>query len=276
MNALQPLSDIEFIHHIQNILQHEPQDLRTKQPPFIFEMTDQAAAHNTSVLRAHNFDFQSVLTIHSETPMGVGSEFRNPRLLAPLLCRHPLWPHLEEILTNGAILPLTAISDEERQTDIDWHKRRGNHKSAVVNCDLVRKLLLDDVVHGFSLPLQTDCIYEVKNASLAPLGVQFQRTIDEHGATIPKYRMTHDQTFPGPSGKSVNLRIDKSKLPPCVYGHVLKRLTHYIVDQRAKHPDKRILLGKYDLKAAYRRAHLSGTSIAECLTIFEDRLYASL
>jgi len=88
--------------------------------------------------------------------------------------------------------------------------------------------------------------------------------------------MTHDQTFPGTSGLSVNIRTIKEKLPPCVYGRVLLRLTHYIVDLRAKHPEKRILVGKYDLKSAYRRAHLSGPSVAECLTIFENRLYASL
>jgi len=93
---------------------------------------------------------------------------------------------------------------------------------------------------------------------------------------VPKYRMIHDQTYMALSGLSVNIRTIKERLPPCVYGRVLLRLTHYIVDLRAKHPNRKILVGKYDLKSAYRWAHLSGPSAAECLTIFEGRLYASL
>jgi hypothetical protein len=45
----------------------------------------------------------------------------------------------------------------------------------------------------------------IPNASLAPLGCQTQESINEFGERITKHRMTHDQTFPGPSGKSVNL-----------------------------------------------------------------------
>jgi hypothetical protein len=270
------LSEEDFIARIEAILAHHDDDRRTEAPPFIFEMTDEAATHNTKVLETYNFDFQKMLASQTRTPLGVGSEFRRPEILEPLLCRHPLWDHLKEMLMHGAILPLEEMTDTDRQEDIEFHLQRGNHKSCVTHCDLARTLLLDDVVHGFSLPLQADCVTKIPKASLAPLGVQFQKTVDETGKTVPKYRITHDQTFQGPTGKSVNVRTQKDKLPPCVYGRVLLRLTHYIVDMRAKHPGKRILLGKYDLKAAYRRAHLSGPSIAECLTIFEDRLYASL
>ena len=180
------------------------------------------------------------------------------------------------MLTTGAILPLSHISEEQRQEDIRWHDKRGNHKSATTHCNLVRNLLTEDVVHGFSLPLLPDCLHKIPAASLAPLGIQFQKTVNEFGETVQMLRMTHDQTFRGPSGLSVNVRTQKDQLPPCVYGRVLLRLAHYIVHLRTKYPDKRILVGKYDLKAAYRRAHLSGPSVAECLTIFEGRLYASL
>jgi hypothetical protein len=30
---------------------------------------------------------------------------------------------------------------------------------------------------------------------------------------VPKFRMTHDQSFPGPSGLSVNLWVEKEQLP---------------------------------------------------------------
>ncbi len=69
--------------------------------------------------------------------------------------------------------------------------------------------ITEDVACGFSLPLPTDLLFKIPNTSLAPLGCHKQEMINELEAQIPKYRMTHDQSFPGPSGLSVNLRVKK-------------------------------------------------------------------
>jgi len=45
-------------------------------------------------------------------------------------------------------------------------------------------------------------------------------------------------------------------------------MLHQIV--RRRHPSVRILMGKYDVKAAYHHAHLSSTTAAESLTIFNN------
>ncbi len=142
--------------------------------------------------------------------------------------------------------------------------------------ETIRKLLNDDVTHGFSLPLPVSCLFSIPAASLAPLGVQSQKTIDEDGNIIPKFRMTHDQTFPGATGTSVNIRTLKDQLPDCLYGKMLLRIIHYIVSLRARHPGKRIIIGKYDIKAAYRRCHLAATAVTESLTIFDNTLFAAL
>lgn len=88
--------------------------------------------------------------------------------------------------------------------------------------------ITEDVIRGFALPLPIDAIFDIPNASLAPLGCRKQETINEVGPKIPKYRMTHDQSFPGPSGLSVNLRVQNDKLPPIMYSYVLIRSIHYI------------------------------------------------
>jgi hypothetical protein len=62
------------------------------------------------------------------------------------------------------------------------------------------KIITEDVERGFALQLHIALLHRLKNASLAPLGCQLQESINDLGARIPKYRMTHDQIFKGPSG----------------------------------------------------------------------------
>jgi hypothetical protein len=59
-----------------------------------------------------------------------------------------------------------------------------------------------------------------------------------------------DQTFPGPSGLSVNLRWQKDLLPPYMYSFVLNRTLHYIVSLHYCHQTTRIFLCKFDNDSA--------------------------
>lgn len=61
-------------------------------------------------------------------------------------------------------------------------------------------LVTKDVIRGFALPLLIDIIHKIPTASLAPLNVTNRRqsTKKELGIRIPKLRMTHDRSFPGP------------------------------------------------------------------------------
>jgi hypothetical protein len=73
----------------------------------------------------------------------------------------------------------------------------------------------------------------------------------------------------GPSGASVNDRTIQEALPPLVYGFCLKRIIHYIIKLRAKHPKKKILISKFVFDAAYRRCQISAKTAQESLTIIE-------
>lgn len=142
--------------------------------------------------------------------------------------------------------------------------------------DTISKIIQDDVEKGFALPLPLEILPFIPNASIAPLGCHEQTTLNSLGERVPKFRLTHDQSFPGPSGTSVNLRVDHSKLPPIMYGFCLKRIIHYILSLRERHPFTKIYINKFDYDSAYRRCHMSSQSAQESLTIHNNLLLMAL
>ena len=70
--------------------------------------------------------------------------------------------------------------------------------------------------YGHDSPLTLECLKYFHNISIAPIRVIEQETIDKHGNAITKLWMTHDQSFPGLSGLSVNSRLIVEEPPPPV------------------------------------------------------------
>jgi hypothetical protein len=189
---------------------------------------------------------------------------------------HPHWFKLKDILENGATFPLHPIEDSSRTIDNEYLLSRGNHKSTSKHTEVINQLITEDVIQGFALPLPISILQKIPGASLAPLECIEQETIDSQCNKIQKFRMTHDQSFPGPSGLSINLRMIKDKLPPIMYSYVLNRTIHYILSLRTRHPQTKIFLCKVDLDSAYCRCHLSGTTAKESLTSFNNLLFMAL
>ncbi len=138
------------------------------------------------------------------------------------------------------------------------------------------EIIKEDVERGFALPLPVETLQHIPHASLAPLGCVKQLTLDAAGNKVIKHRMTHDQSFPGPSSLSVNLRVQQEKLPPIMYSFVLLRSIHYILDIRRCHPTKKIFIFKFDIDAAYRRCSFSSKTAFKSLTIFSGLLLVAL
>jgi hypothetical protein len=243
---------------------------------FSFKNTDEAKKINASILQHHNWDITKAIEAQPNSIVSFGSEFRSTKELEQLLFFHPLWTSLKEILINGATFPLHTITREERFIDLDFHVSRGNHKSAIENQVALAQIIEDDIMKGYALPLPLDIIKQIPNASLAPLGCIDQDTINDRGEHVQNFRMTHDQSFPGPSSHSVNIRVIKESLPHCTYSFALLRLLHYIISVRERHPGTKIFISKFDLDSAYRRCHLSGETAPECLTIYKDTLLMAL
>jgi hypothetical protein len=89
--------------------------------------------------------------------------------------------------------------------DLDFHLHRGNHQSELKHDTVLEKLIKYDIIGGFALLLPIFILPLFPNASSASLGCHEQETINQFGELIPKYRITHSQSFKGPSGLSVNL-----------------------------------------------------------------------
>ena len=99
------------------------------------------------------------------------------------------------------------------------------------------------------------------------LGVAEKFSINEKGERYTKISVTHDCSFPGPSGLSVNNRVLKETLHPCFYGSCLLRILHMIASMRIKWPSKRIMIGKTELDAAYHSFHSNAQIASTCIAI---------
>jgi hypothetical protein len=243
---------------------------------FRFEYTPEVAQHNALILDAFDFNLNAAILAQKNSQAFYGSEFRNPDLLSRIFKNHPLWKYMNEILNHGASYPLEPIPREIREEDLEFHKHRGNHKSATKFSNAITSIIKEDVERGFALILPIQTLKRIKNVSLAPLGCIKQNTIGNDGSRTHKFRLTHDHSFPGPSGTSVNLCTIHDNLPPIVYGFCLKRIIQYILNLRLHNPSSKIFISKFDFDAAYRSCHMSAATAQESLTIHNNFLLMAL
>jgi hypothetical protein len=151
----------------------------------------------------------------------------------------------------GAEMPLHPIHEDARRMDLLAAISYGNHKSARDNGKIALATLEDEVIRGWQLPIPIHSLTDIPDVVVSPVGMTDQRTINEHGEIVPKWRLTHDQSFRFDSGHSVNSRIIDDRLAPCLYGWVIKRVVHAICFYRIHYPSTPILGAKFDLKSAY-------------------------
>jgi hypothetical protein len=105
------------------------------------------------------------------------------------------------------------------------------------------EMLKDEVEKGWQLPLPLMQHWNYPaGCEVTPLGMEVQSTIDKWGRTQKKHRLTPDQTFSpsgGEEGRSVNDRVDKTKLTGMQFGKAFSRLIYYIAYLRSVYPDKK-------------------------------------
>jgi len=223
------------------------------------------------IQRCNNSIHKFLLT-QKGTFISFGSEFRNPEILHPLLCHHPNWPKLRKILEEGSNWPLLPINKNDRPAKNKELIERGNHKSALKYNSELKEVLKKEVKQGWMIPLPLTYISSLRNGELAPVGMDDKQWNErQDGTKQVKLRLTHDQSFDTKSGVSVNARVISKSLEPLYYGGCLSRVIHYIVSLRICHPYTKILGGKSDIKAAYRRITLHGDT-AELCTIMYDNI----
>ena len=238
-------------------------------------MSNKAALANTMLAESHNFNLERATQSIPNTMLSYGAEFRSIHIITLLLQHHPNWNLVKDIITKGASYPLRAISDKDRLDDIKFHLKRGNHQSTILQQNKLAlfKAFNKEVQAQWAIPLLPTATPLIPGASITPLGVAVQWSMNANGERILKRRTTHDCTFPGPSGQSCNLRVIEDKIPDCQYGHALRRFLHGICDMRHRHPGIPIIITKTDMDAAYRRIHSAIQATVTCITILANIAY---
>jgi len=175
------------------------------------------------------------------------------------------------MLNSGSKWPILPISTPDRLAKNKELIRRGNHKSALKYSEELRLTLEKEIAQGWIIPLPLSYISSLRNGELAPVGMDDkQYTVQPDGSKQVKLRLTHDQSFNTSHGKSVNDRAVSEELAPLYYGGCLSRIIHYIISIRLRHPAVKILGGKSDIKAAYRRINLHGDTAELSSIMMED------
>jgi hypothetical protein len=102
------------------------------------------------------------------------------------------------------------------------------------------------------------------------MNIMNQFTLDTSGEIVDKDWLTHDQSFKWQSGLSVNKRVIRENLQPCMYGRCLMCLLCWIVAAQRKFPDAPIVLQKIDIKSAYCQCHLNAITAMQTITQLPD------
>eukprot|EP00957_Ditylum_brightwellii_P046184 3504193-Ditylum_brightwellii.AAC.1 len=177
------------------------------------------------------------------------------------------------MLDEGSKWPPAELDFEKRRKDLDKALDFRNHRGATKQPDLLRKLVEKDVTHGYSLVIPLSKLKTIPGAILASMNIMQQSTINETGKIVEKDRLTHDQSYKWSVGHSVNSRVDKDSLLPCMFGACIKRIVNWAVVVRKKYPKRRILSTQVDCKLAYQWDHLNAeTAIQTCTQLPEESL----
>ena len=95
----------------------------------------------------------------------------------------------------------------------------------------------EDITQGLSIPLLPEFSLDIQYTEVAPHDLVSQYSITKFQEIVEKDRITHDQSYRGAHSKtSINPRVITEELTPCIFGHVHRRLIHYIIGCYQHHP----------------------------------------
>ena len=99
---------------------------------------------------------------------------------------------------------------------------RRNHSSAteLQNISFITKNYMEEINHGWMVPIPSSCVQDIKWAMVIPVGCTYQNMINSEGDIVKKRRLTHDASWKGVSGESVNDRCDLDALENVNMGNV--------------------------------------------------------
>jgi hypothetical protein len=167
-------------------------------PPFIFNTSDEALAHNSEYLEDRGWSLPELFRRNQGSTIDHGSEFRPISQLRRVVGLHdPNFRDLKEMFTKGFhyTLKRRELTEAKRVAEVEAQLERGNHKSATKNEEEVQSLLAGDVKHSFVLPIQVGVLRSIKGLHLQPGGMVAQLSLKADGSRTEKNRFTHDLSF---------------------------------------------------------------------------------
>jgi hypothetical protein len=265
-----------WLEEIREVISTEPP--LPRKPDFHFSTDPSAVEANGALLESFGFDFEKLLESQRGTTAWHGSEFREIPQLQRIIGRHPIFAYLAGIFAEGMdYIFRRELTSREMKREAEHMIGRGNHKSATAAEEVVKRLLLKDVTHGFSLPFPASQIPKIPNSAVQPCGLAAQFSLQADGSRVVKQRLTHDLSYAiTGEGISVNDRIDMSRYPEMYYGWCLIRLVHFIACLRFDYPGKRILVAKYDYSDAYRRMSQTWRAAIQSIIVLGGIAYMAL
>jgi hypothetical protein len=242
------------------------------------DISDESLEFNSRLIESYGNDFEAFLSDQVGTTMSYGAEFRPIDQLKRVLGTHPNFVFFRSILENGMPYHFTRdLSEEERVIELKLQLARGNHKSAKEKWSEASDLLLKDVVHGFSMPVQASKVVDIKGAMVEPCGITSQFKLQPDGSRKLADRLTQDLSYAMSSDDaSVNSRIKMDEYTEMIYGWCLGRVVHYIVSLRLQYPGQKIYISKYDYSDAYRRIHHAASAAVQSIIVIGEVAYIAL
>ena len=237
--------------------------------PFKYSPDTASVQLNSKNLEDHDFDLELVLEKFQHTSLNYGNEFRPIEDMEKIYGNHDLFSFFKQVHQHGMEYKYTReLNPDEKMVELEAQLIKGNHKGATTQEEELKKKLFRDVQYGFSVPVLASILKKIKGAMLQPCNLAAQFSLTETGERVLKKRLTHDMSDGiTQEDVSVNSRSDLLQYPPMVYGWALIRIIIYIVALRLAHPNKRILISKYDLSDAYRRIANGFKAAAETILL---------
>ena len=247
-------------------------------PPFRFDMSPESVNYNTKLIKDSNYNIEQIITDSSSTTIAHGSEFRPLSQLATIYAEHPMFPFFVTLMRGGMKYHVTEeLPEIERMAELDLNMRRGNHKSAASEPEILIEKVRSDVKYGFAIPIRPSELPRIPHAMVQPVGIASQFCLTESGERKIKNRLTHDMSYSiTKKNASINKRSDMEQYPDMVYGFCLIRTIHFVVALRQDFPNERILISKFDFSDAYRRISLSGLAVVQTILIVQSIAFLCL
>ena len=180
-SSVWPSNLITILQRIVALPCHQP-----SKPIFAFKFSLEAANKNFNLLmRKFGGDLSKALLAQSDLHLGCGSKFKPIETLELIFKNHPSWSLMKQVLTHGSKWPLEPLDKDDRIKDVKEALVFGNHKGAVKQQDLLVKLVTDDTIQGFALPLPLDKIAQIPRCSSQHPSTEYHQQTRQNNSQKP-------------------------------------------------------------------------------------------